>query len=48
MMNIGHICTLIGWVLCAVFAVLLLGDFIKTEKSIAKEEKSKKDGGEGE
>lgn len=47
-MSIGIICNIVGWILCAVVAFLLLSDFIRTERAIAKEAKNKKQGGESE
>ena len=40
-MNFAVVCNIAAWIMCGVVAILLLGDFIKTERMLAKEKKER-------
>ena len=47
-MNIAIACNVAAWIMCGVVAVLLFGDFIRTERALAKEKKENGEGGDHE
>lgn len=42
-MTVALACNIGAWIMCGVVAILLFGDFIKTERALAKEKKEQGD-----